>query len=136
MSYQKTIIVGNLGDNPEYSEAANGTKVCRFSLATNEKWTDKASGEKKERVEWHRLVCFNRTAEIAAEYLKKGVQVMVEGKNRTTKWDDDKGITRWTTDIHIDRLVLLSNGGGGGRQPNAPAAEPVGAPDFDDDIPF
>jgi single-strand DNA-binding protein len=129
----------------------SGGAVTNFTLATNESWKDKQSGEQKERTEWHRVAMFNRLAEVAAEYLRKGSQVYVEGKLRTRKWQDRDGHDRYTTEVIADEMQMLggrggsfeSGGGssgaasGGGAQgssggpPNPPPAD-----DFDDDIPF
>jgi single-strand DNA-binding protein len=147
----KVILVGNLGQDPETRYMPSGGAVTNFTLATNESWKDKQSGEQKERTEWHRVAMFNRLAEVAAEYLRKGSQVYVEGKLRTRKWQDRDGHDRYTTEVIADEMQMLggrggsfeSGGGssgaasGGGAQgssggpPNPPPAD-----DFDDDIPF
>jgi single-strand DNA-binding protein len=147
----KVILVGNLGQDPETRYMPSGGAVTNFTLATNESWKDKQSGEQKERTEWHRVAMFNRLAEVAAEYLRKGSQVYVEGKLRTRKWQDRDGNDRYTTEVIADEMQMLggrggsfeSGGGssgaasGGGAQgssggpPNPPPAD-----DFDDDIPF
>jgi single-strand DNA-binding protein len=147
----KVILVGNLGQDPETRCMPSGGAVTNFTLATNESWKDKQSGEQKERTEWHRVAMFNRLAEVAAEYLRKGSQVYVEGKLRTRKWQDRDGHDRSTTEVIADEMQMLggrggsfeSGGGssgaasGGGAQgssggpPNPPPAD-----DFDDDIPF
>ncbi len=95
----KAIIVGNLGQDPEVRYTASGTAVTNVSVATTDSWKDRQSGEQKERTEWHRVVFFNRLAEIAAEYLKKGSQVYIEGQIQTEKWQDKDGNDRWTTKI-------------------------------------
>jgi single-strand DNA-binding protein len=110
----KVILVGTCGADPETRYGANGNAITTLRLATNESWTDKATGEKQERTEWHRVKLFGRTAEIASEYLRKGKQVYIEGKLRTDKYTDKDGIERYTTDIVGDELQLLGGAGGGG----------------------
>lgn len=155
----KVILVGNVGGDPETRYMPSGSAVTNLTIATNETWKDKQTGEKKERTEWHRVAMFNRLAEIAAEYLRKGSQVYVEGKIRTRKWQDKEGQDRYTTEIIADEMQMLggrggagggdfggaSQGGGGGNRGsnqgdsqggggNAPPQP--GPDDFDDDIPF
>ncbi len=146
----KVIIVGNVGGDPETRYMPSGSAVTNLTVATNESWKDKQTGEKKERTEWHRVAMFNRLAEIAAEYLRKGSQVYIEGKLRTRKWQDKDGQDRYTTEIIADEMQMLGgrggsgdfgggSQGGGGRAPsqgggNAPPQP--GPDDFDDDIPF
>ena len=122
-SVNKVILVGNLGKDPEVRNAQNGTKIVNFTVATSETWNDKASGEKKERTEWHRVVVFNeRIADVAERYLKKGAKVYVEGSLQTRKWTDQSGQEKYTTEVVIDRfrgeMTMLSGrgdeGGGGG----------------------
>lgn len=156
----KVILVGNLGNDPEVRATASGSRIANISLATTESWTDKTSGQKQERTEWHRIVFFNRMAEIVEQYLTKGSQVYVEGKLQTRKWQDKDGQDKYTTEIVANDMQMLGGRGGGGggmgsdhqstapmdppaRKPSsapAPAAAPVasGGPDinFDDDIPF
>jgi single-strand DNA-binding protein len=145
----KAILVGNLGADPEVCYTASGTCVTTFNIATNEKWTDKTTGEKQERTEWHRIVAWGKLGEICGEYLTKGKQVYIEGKLQTRSWDDRDGIKRYTTEVVAREMVML--GGGGGSQGNRPphpgevdgesyntppqSAGPPGPPD-DDDIPF
>ena len=143
----KVILVGNLGNDPEHRVLPSGGGVTNISLATSESWKDKASGEQKERTEWHRVVFFNRLSEIAAEYLRKGSNVYVEGTLRTRKWQDQSGQDRYTTEIVGAEMQMLDSRGatqdGGGYQ-SAPAAsspapaaanpEPIDFPE--DDIPF
>lgn len=113
----KVIIVGNLGADPEVRHTGGGTTVTNLRIATSEQWTDKQSGEKQERTEWHRVVLFGRLAEIAGEYLKKGRQVYIEGSLRTDKYTDKDGIERYTTDIVAAEMQMLGgNGGEGGQQ--------------------
>ena len=140
----KVIIVGNLGGDPETRYMPSGSAVTNLTVATNESWKDKQTGEQKERTEWHKVAMFNRLAEIAAEYLRKGSQVYIEGKLRTRKWQDKDGNDRWTTEVVADEMQMLSgrSGGGGGsasmNQDPGPASAPAqpGPDDFDDDIPF
>lgn len=158
----KVILIGTLGADPETRYTANGTAVCSIRIATNEQWTDKATGQKQERTEWHRVKFFGRLAEIAGEYLKKGRQVYVEGSLRTDKYTDKDGIERYTTDIIANEMQMLGGpgdrgaGAGGGDDFGAAprmigsrggassrATQPAPAPtggrkddDFDDDIPF
>jgi single-strand DNA-binding protein len=132
----------------------SGAAVTNFTVATNESWKDKKTGEQKDRTEWHRVAMFNRLAEIAAEYLRKGSQVYIEGKLRTRKWQGQDGNDRYTTEIIADEMQMLGgrgeggSGGGnfggsrGGSKPSQPSQEGGNAPpqpgpdDFDDDIPF
>jgi len=157
----KVILVGNLGKDPETRYMPNGKAVTNFSIATSESWKDKQTGEQREQTEWHNIVMYDRLAEIAAEYLKKGSQVYVEGKLRTRKWQDKEGRDRYTTEINANEMQMLggrSGGGGGGMGGGgggmsggersegraAPAGGGRGAPapsggddsPFDDDIPF
>ena len=150
----KVIIVGNVGGDPETRYMPSGSAVTNVTVATNESWKDKASGEQKERTEWHRVVMFNRLGEIAAEYLRKGSQVYIEGKLRTNKWQDKSGNDRYTTEIIADEMQMLggrggsgggnvgggapSGGGeqGGGSSGGGNAPPQPGPDDFDDDIPF
>ena len=123
----KVILVGNLGQDPETRYMPSGGAVTNFTLATNESWKDKQSGEQKERTEWHRVAMFNRLAEVAAEYLRKGSQVYVEGKLRTRKWQDRDGNDRYTTEIIADEMQMLGGRGpafeGGTHRPVAPPGE-------------
>jgi single-strand DNA-binding protein len=142
----KVIIVGNLGNDPETRYMPSGSAVTNITVATNESWKDKATGEQKDRTEWHKVAMFNRLAEVAAEYLRKGSQVYIEGKLRTRKWQDKNGQDRWTTEIVADEMQMLGGrgGAGGGSAPMSsgqdsgpPSAPPQAGPDdFDDDIPF
>ncbi|HSC14536.1 MAG TPA: single-stranded DNA-binding protein [Gammaproteobacteria bacterium] len=150
----KVILVGNLGKDPETRYMPSGSAVTNLTLATSESWKDKQSGEQQERTEWHKIAMFGRLAEIAAEYLRKGSQVYIEGKLRTRKWQDKEGKDRWTTEIVADEMQMLGSKGGGGAAREGAAAGAVagggsggggkaavndsGAPpgDFDDDIPF
>ena len=138
----KVIIVGNLGADPETRYMPSGSAVTNLSVATSETWKDKQTGEQKERTEWHKVAMFNRLAEIAAEYLRKGSQVYIEGKLRTRKWQDRDGNDRWTTEIVADEMQMLGGRGGGGSAPmssdrGSSGGAPEGPPDdFEDDIPF
>lgn len=159
-SVNKVIIVGNLGRDPETRYATSGSAICNITVATSRQWKDKATGEKKEETEWHRVVFYDRLAEIAGEYLKKGRPVYVEGRLKTRKWQDKEGQDRYTTEIVAEEMQLLGSreGGGGGRGgdvefDSAGAGAGAGAKggagaktggagakpktdDFDDDIPF
>lgn len=104
----KVILIGNIGRDPELRYAADGGAVCNLSVATSETWKDK-QGEKQEKTEWHRVVYFGKTAEIAGEYLKKGSQVYVEGKLQTRKWQDKDGQDRYSTEIVGERMQMLGS---------------------------
>jgi single-strand DNA-binding protein len=142
----KAIILGSLGQDPDISYTAGGAAVANISIATNEQWKDKESGEMQERTEWHRVVFFGRLAEIVGEYLRKGSQVYVEGRIQTRKWQDKEGKDRYTTEIVANEMQMLGSKSGGttasfdqSQQPqqSAPAASAKGSnDDFDDDIPF
>ena len=155
----KVILVGNLGADPETRSMPSGMTVTNIRIATSESWKDKASGAQQERTEWHSIALFGRLGEIAAEYLRKGSQVFVEGKLRTRKWQDKQGNDRFTTEIIADNMQMLGGrggaggGGGGGGGSGGPERGPAGgapprddydqspAPtggkeEFDDDIPF
>ncbi len=151
----KVIVVGNLGNDPETRYMPSGSAVTNMTVATNESWKDKQTGEQKERTEWHRVAMFGRLAEIAAEYLRKGSQVYIEGKLRTRKWQGQDGQDRYTTEIIADEMQMLGGRGGaggggsfggggggggqqgGGQQGGGGSAPPQPGPDdFDDDIPF
>ena len=144
----KVIIVGNLGQDPETRYMPSGSAVTNFTVATNESWKDKQTGEQRDRTEWHRVAMFNRLAEIAAEYLRKGSQVYIEGKLRTRKWQGQDGNDRYTTEIIADEMQMLggrgdgggsfggSRGGGKPSQGGGNAPPQPGPDDFDDDIPF
>ncbi len=138
----KVIVVGNLGQDPETRYMPSGSAVTNMRIATNESWKDKQTGEQKDRTEWHSVAMFGRLAEIAAEYLRKGSQVYIEGKLRTRKWQDKDGNDRYTTEIIADEMQMLGSRSGGGA-PAMSDSPPAGAPppqpsgdDFDDDIPF
>ncbi|MFN3234712.1 MAG: single-stranded DNA-binding protein [Gammaproteobacteria bacterium] len=141
----KVILVGNLGRDPETRYSGDGAAITNFSVATSEGWKDKQTGEMQERTEWHRVVTFRRLAEIAAEYLRKGSKVYVEGRLRTQKWTDKQGNERYTTEIVASEMQMLDSRGGAGGAPAgassnqsqpAPEMSSAGPDDFDDDIPF
>ena len=156
----KVILVGNLGQDPETRSMPSGKAVTNVRIATSESWRDKQTGEQKEQTEWHTVVFFDRLAEIAAEYLKKGSQVYVEGRLRTRKWQDKAtGADRYSTEIVANEMQMLGGrggmgggGGGGGERPAYGGSRPQAAPadtfhqgeapshdksdTFDDDIPF
>jgi single-strand DNA-binding protein len=110
----KVILVGNLGKDPENRYLPSGKAVTNFSIATSESWKDKQTGEQKEQTEWHNIVMYDRLAEIAAEYLRKGSQVYVEGRLRTRKWQDKEGRDRYTTEIIANEMQMLGARGGAG----------------------
>lgn len=145
----KVILVGNLGNDPDVRYTASGAAVANISIATSESWKDKNTGEQQDKTEWHRVVFFNRLAEIVSEYLKKGSQIYVEGRLQTRKWQDKEGTDRYTTEIVANEMQMLGGRGGGSGNYDAPQQESAAprnekpaatasAPndDFDDDIPF
>ena len=142
----KVFLIGNLGQDPDVKYMPSGDAVCNVTLATTDSWNDRASGEKQERTEWHRVVFFKRLAEIAGEYLHKGSQVYIEGRLQTRKWQDKNGQDRYTTEIIASDMQMLgSRGAGSANFDAAPARETEPRPqratqaapdDFDDDIPF
>jgi len=146
----KVILVGNLGRDPEIKYTASGGAIANLTIATSESWNDKQTGEKVEKTEWHRVVAFQRLAEIMGEYLKKGSQVYIEGKLQTRKWQDQNGQDRYTTEIVASDMQMLGSradagapaqaGGGGFRRAansQQEPAQPAYDNDFaDDDIPF
>ena len=128
-SVNKVILVGNLGRDPETRYMPDGAAITNASVATSFQWNDKASGEKKEETEWHRVVFRGKLAEIAGEYLKKGSQVYVEGRLRTRKWQDKEGQDKYTTEIVADRMQMLgSRSGSGSRGVNRGATHPRWSP--------
>jgi single-strand DNA-binding protein len=162
-SVNKVILIGNLGRDPEVRYAPSGSAICNITLATSRNWKDKTSGERQEETEWHRVVFFDRMAEVAGEYLKKGKSVYIEGRLKTRKWTDKDGVEKYTTEIMADKMEMLgSREGGGGmgggddadqtaRSASAPRSAPTartaqtpkpaakqgtGFDDMDDDIPF
>ena len=143
----KAIIVGTLGQDPEVRYTANGSAVANLSVATNETWKDRQTGEAQERTEWHRIVMFGKLAEIAQQYLKKGSQAYFEGRIQTRKWQDQSGNDRYSTEIVANEMQMLGgrggggapmDSGGGGGQQQSKSAQPETAPMDDgfDDIPF
>ncbi len=158
-SVNKVIIIGNLGKDPEVRYLPSGSAICNITVATSRQWKDKTSGERQEETEWHRITFFDRMAEIAGEYLKKGRPVYVEGRLKTRKYTDKDGVEKYATDIVATEMQLLGGREGGApgagddmgseRAParNAPPARsapapkpaaksPTGFDDMDDDIPF
>ena len=158
-SVNKVILMGNLGRDPEVRYSPDGAAVCNVSIATTSSWKDKTSGERREETEWHRVVFYNRLAEIAGEYLRKGRPVYVEGRIKTRKWQNKEGVDQYTTEVVADNMQLLGGresgeggaaaggeGGSGAPRPAAraqqaarPAAAVAGGAnlsDMDDDIPF
>ncbi|MBU6297348.1 MAG: single-stranded DNA-binding protein [Alphaproteobacteria bacterium] len=145
-SVNKVILVGNLGRDPEVRRMTSGDPVVNLSVATSETWRDKASGERKERTEWHRVVIFNENlAKVAEQYLRKGSKIYLEGQLATRKWTDKDGVEKYSTEVVLNRfrgeLVMLDakgEGGGGARissgASDAPASFERG--DMDDEIPF
>ena len=146
MAVNKVILIGNLGDAPEVKYMPNGDAVANFSLATTERWKDKATGENKDATEWHRIVIYKQLAEIAGKYLKKGSKVYVEGKLKTRKWQDKSGQDRYTTEIIADQMQMLDSKENNSAENNAAsqhAQKPVSVnkkgidtSDLNDDIPF
>jgi single-strand DNA-binding protein len=137
----KAILIGNLGRDPELRYTQNGQAVVNFTLATTENWSDRSTGEKQERTEWHRIVAWGRTGEICAQYLSKGRTVYVEGRIQTREWEDKEGQKRRTTEINAQTVQFLGGPrGSGDASGGAPAkpetATPSSAPPADDDIPF
>ena len=124
-SVNKVILVGNLGRDPETRYMPDGAALTNVSVATSFQWNDKASGEKKEETEWHRVVFRGKLAEIAGEYLKKGSQVYVEGRLRTRKWQDKDGQDRYTTEVVAERMQMLGSRAGAGEPRGEPRAEPA-----------
>jgi single-strand DNA-binding protein len=160
-SVNKVILIGNLGKDPQVRSLNSGEKVVNFSLATSETWRDKATGERKEKTEWHNVVVFNENiGKVVEQYRKKGTKVYVEGQLQTRKWTDQSGVEKYTTEVVLQRfrgeLTLLDSRGGGGegrdsfaseeRAPSVGRSSPVeakrpalsggGGGDLDDDIPF
>jgi single-strand DNA-binding protein len=136
-SVNKVIIIGNIGKDPDVRRTQDGQAVANVSIATTDKWKDKATGDMKEATEWHRVVFFNRLAEIAGEYLKKGRSVYVEGRLRTRKWTDKDGNEKYTTEIMADQMQMLgSRDDRETRKPDKAPQESSGVGGMDDDIPF
>ena len=145
-SVNKFIGLGNLGRDPEVRHSADGVAVCNISIACTNSWKDKTTGERREETEWVRVVFYNRLAEIAGEYLKKGRPVYVEGRLKTRKWQNKEGVDQYTTEVIADSMQLLGGREEGSTAPapqqrQAPAAQPQRQPaqsieDMDSDIPF
>jgi single-strand DNA-binding protein len=146
-SVNKVILVGNLGKDPEVRRMQSGDPVVNLSIATSETWRDKASGERKEKTEWHRVVIFNKNlADVAEKYLRKGAKVYVEGQLQTRKWTDKDGQDKYSTEVVLQNfrgeLTMLDSkgeGGGGGRSSHGGAGESPASfdrSDMDDEIPF
>ena len=149
----KVILVGNLGADPETRSMPSGMTVTNIRIATSESWKDKTSGAQQEKTEWHSIALFGRLGEVAAEYLRKGSQVFIEGKLRTRKWQDKQGNDRYSTEIIADNMQMLGSRGGGAaaageraaggaaredfdQTPPPVASGSAAKEDFDDDIPF
>jgi single-strand DNA-binding protein len=148
----KVILIGNLGQDPDTRYMPSGKAVTNIRIATSESWKDKQTGDQQERTEWHSIVMYDKLGEIAAEYLRKGSQVYIEGKLRTRKWQDKEGKDRYTTEIVAREMQMLggrggAGGGGGGGEPrsskpaasedrSSPPPRDEGGGEFDDDIPF
>lgn len=127
----KVILIGNLGNDPEVRYMPQGGAVANITVATSESWTDKATNERKEQTEWHRVVIYQRLAEIAGEYLRKGSKVYIEGRLKTRKWQDQQGVERYTTEIVANDLQMLDGRGdnqGQGNMPGQSMAQPVQQP--------
>jgi single-strand DNA-binding protein len=145
-SVNKVILVGNLGKDPEVRRLTSGDPVVNLSIATSESWRDKASGERKEKTEWHRVVIFNKNlADVAEKYLKKGAKVYVEGQLQTRKWTDKDGAEKYSTEVVLQNfrgeLTMLDGrsgegGGGGGRSGAGEAPASFQRDEMDDEIPF
>ena len=130
----KVILIGNLVKDPEVKALPTGSAVTTITLATSESWKDKQTGQQQERTEWHRVVCYNRLAEIAGEYLRKGSKAYIEGKLRTRKWQDKSGVDHYTTEVIAENMQMLDGKQTGGAS-TKPAAAPE--PEFDDsEVPF
>lgn len=148
MSLNKVILIGRLGRDPETRHMPNGDAVCNFSIATSESWKDQ-SGQKKERTEWHAITMYRKLAEIAAQYLKKGSQVYIEGRIQSRKYTGKDGIERTAYEIVCSEMKMLDSKASGGAEQYTPAPQPVPQPtqrqappraapqdDIDDDVPF
>lgn len=158
-SVNKVILIGNCGRDPEVRYAPSGSAIANVSIATSRSWKDKTTGERQEETEWHRVVFYDRLAEIAGEYLKKGKSIYVEGRLKTRKWTDKDGVEKYTTEIIANEMTMLGSREGGGMgdaemgsapaprstppaRSAAPAPKPAaskpatGFDDMDDDIPF
>ena len=125
-SVNKVTLIGNLGRDPEVRYAPSGSAICNVAIATSRSWKDKTSGERQEETEWHRVVFYDRLAEIAGEYLKKGKSVYIEGRLKTRKWTDKDGVEKYTTEIIAQEMTMLGGreGGGGGGGGDESYSEP------------
>lgn len=158
----KVILVGNVGGDPEVRYMPNGNAVANLSVATAESWKDKQTGDRQERTEWHRVVCFNKLGEIVSEYVRKGTKLYVEGSLRTRKWQDQQGQDKYTTEIVASDIQMLDSRGSAGssqfdntaqpsyqdtsnnsqpnqghtQQPSPAVSQSAGLDDLDDDVPF
>ena len=139
----KVILIGNLGRDPETRYMTNGDAVCNFSVATSESWTDRNSGQRQERTEWHNIVLYRKLAEIAAQYLKKGSKVYLEGKIQSRKYTDKQGVERTAYEIVCSEMKMLGGKAEGAEMQNTPpppaqqqTAAPMPKDDIDDDVPF
>lgn len=128
----KVLIIGNVGKDPEVKELQSGDKVAKFSVATSETWKDKVTGEKKEKTEWHTIVCFKNLADIVSKYVKKGSKVYIEGQNKTRKWPSQSGENHYTTEIHAKDIQFLDRKDKDGGHDPVPA-EPEYYPGNDDE---
>ena len=143
-SVNKVILIGNLGNDPEVKYSNSGMAIANFSIATTDRYQDKKTNEWQEKTEWHRIVFFDKKAEVAAKYLHKGSQVFIEGKLETNKWTDKNGIERYTTKIIGTDLKMLGNKDNNGststsnnyKPPKTTSAPPLPDKDLDDDVPF
>lgn len=138
-SVNKVILVGNLGKDPEVRFTKGGQAVANFSIATSEKWTDKESGNKEEKTEWHNIIAWGKLGEVCGEYLTKGKQVYIEGKLQTSNWEDkDDGKLRYKTEIVASNMTMLGHAGGGHDAPESTGSSQSQRPPEDDDgdIPF
>lgn len=138
-SVNKVILIGNLGRDPEVRHTPEGAAVCNVSLATTSQWKDRNTGERREETEWHRVVFYNRLAEIAGEYLRKGRSVYIEGRLKNRKWKDkDTGEERYSTEIVADQMQMLAgrNDDKGAATPSQPTGRDSTAAQMDDDLPF
>ena len=142
----KVILVGNLGSEPEF-RSNSGVNICKLSVATTESWRDRESGQMNDKTEWHRVTAFGRTAEVMRDYLHRGDMVYIEGRLRTTKYQDKNGQDRWSTEVVTDRMNMLGARSGGGSGSSTEGAPPTQdappsssdagpEPDLNDDIPF
>lgn len=140
-SVSKTILIGNVGSDPEIRTMQNGNKVANFSLATSETWKDKNTGERKESTEWHKVVVFDKNlVPIVEQYIKKGSKLFIEGQNKTRKWTDSNGVEKYSTEVVVQGFnssITMLDSRGGEQAPEQQSAPKASVPeDFSDDIPF